>query len=130
MEQKSLCFLTTFKPRSPSASCLFRLFPLYLPRQSPLPLFGFQKIPALTRQEEKKIQRLPLTKEEFGGGTAQGKKLWAVLVTPRATGEASAQTHLCCIQNVLWEGRGGITPRRGCLGHVQKQWKLVGFLGK
>jgi len=47
------------------ASCLFRLFPLYLPRQSALPLSGFQKIPVLTRQEEKQIQWLPLTKEEF-----------------------------------------------------------------
>lgn len=49
----------------PLASCLFRLFPLYLPRQSPLPLFGFQKITVLTGQEEKQIQWFPLTKEEF-----------------------------------------------------------------
>lgn len=34
------------------------------------------------------------------------------MLTPRATGAGSAQTHLCCIQIVLWSGRGDHTQER------------------
>lgn len=87
-------------------------------RQSPLPLFGFQKIPALTRQEEKQIQRLPLAKEEFGGGKAQGKAaLWCFAhTTSHTSGKCSNPPVLhpdCSV-----EREGGTRPGRGCLGHV------------
>lgn len=33
-----------------------------------------------------------------------------VLLTPRASRVGRARTHLCCIQNVLWSGRGESQP--------------------
>lgn len=120
-------FTRHVKPRSPLASCLFRLFPLYLPRQSPLPLFAFQKIPALTRQEEKQIQRLPLTKEEFGGGKAQGKAALRCFAhtTSHRSGKCSNPPVLHPDCSVEWEG--GSHPGEAALAMWRSNGNLWGF---
>jgi len=55
-------------------------------------LFGFQKIPVLTGQEEKQIQWLPFTKESFE--EAKPRATQHVSLMPGATWVGSVQIYL------------------------------------